>query len=102
MGVRAELWACFRTFVALVGGEVVGKGAAIQGANAAWLVGGSTRADMRGRGVYRALVRARWDTATERGTHALTVTAGRMSRPILERLDFMTVGWVDCVLDRFA
>ena len=95
-------WDVFRTFVALVDGEVVGTGAAIQGANAAWLVGGSTRADTRGRGVYRALVRARWDAAIMRDTHALTVTAGRMSRPILERLGFITVGWVDCVLDRFA
>ena len=95
-------WNVFRTFVAQVGGEVVGTGAAIQGANAAWLVGGSTRADMRGRGVYRALVRARWDAAVARDTHALTVTAGRMWRPTLERLGFMTVGWVDCVLDRFA
>jgi GNAT superfamily N-acetyltransferase len=97
-----QSWGVFRTFVAVVGGEVVGKGAAIHGANAAWLVGGSTRADMRGRGVYRALVRARWDAAVAHDTHALTVTAGRMSRPILERLGFVTVGWVDCLLDRVA
>jgi hypothetical protein len=57
---------------------------------------------MRGRGVYRALVRARWDAAVAHDTHALTVTAGRMSRPILERLGFVTVGWVDCLLDRVA
>ena len=97
-----QTWDVSRTFVALVSGEVVGKGASIQGTNAAWLTGGSTRADMRGRGVYRALVRARWDDAVLRDTQALTVTAGRMSRPILERLGFVTVGWVDCVLDRFA
>ena len=97
-----QSWGVFRTFVALVGGEVVGKGASIQGANAAWLVGGSTRADMRGRGVYRALVRARWDNAVLRDTQALTVSAGRMSRPILERLGFVTVGWVDCLLDLFG
>ena len=29
---------------------------------------GSVRAEMRGRGAYRALVRARWDAAVERGT----------------------------------
>jgi hypothetical protein len=97
-----QSWGVFRTFVALVGGEVVGKAASIQGANAALLVGGSTRADMRGRGVYRALVRARWDDAVVRETQALTVSAGRMSRPILERLGFMTVGWGDCLLDHFA
>jgi GNAT superfamily N-acetyltransferase len=97
-----QSWGVFRTFVALVGGEVVGKGASIQGTNAAFLVGGSTRADMRGRGVYRALVRARWDHAVVRGTQSLTVSAGRMSRPILERLGFVNVGWGDCLLDQFG
>ena len=49
-----------------------------------------------------ALVRARWDTAVERGTPALTVGAGSMSRPILERLGFSTVGWSDCLLDELS
>ncbi len=92
----------FRSFVALIEGEVVGAAAAIFGANAVYLSGGSTRADMRGRGVYRSLVRARWNAAVARGTPALTVGAGRMSRPILERLGFATVGWIDCLLDCFA
>lgn len=92
----------FRTFIVLSEGNVVGCGGAIFGANAAYLSGGSTRGDMRGRGVYRALVRARWDAAVERDTPALTVEAGQMSRPILERLGFVTVGWADCLLDRFG
>lgn len=92
----------YRSYVGLIGGEVVGAAAVIHGANTAFLAGGSTRADMRGRGVYRALVRARWDAAVARGTPALTVGAGRMSRPILDGLGFSTVGWVDCLLDRFA
>jgi len=91
-----------RSFLARIDGEVVGYGGATVGTNAVNLAGGATRADMRGRGVYRALVRARWDAAVERGTPALTVEAGRMSRPILERLGFTTVGWIDCLLDRFA
>jgi GNAT superfamily N-acetyltransferase len=91
----------YRSFVAVVGGEVVGNAGAIFGANAVYLSGGSTRLDMRGRGVYRALIRARWDAAVEAGTPALTVGAGRMSRPILERLGFTIVGWEDCLLDRF-
>jgi GNAT superfamily N-acetyltransferase len=45
----------------------------------------------RGRGVYRALLFARWDFAVDRGTPALTVQAGRMSRPICERLGFQFV-----------
>lgn len=91
-----------RSFVALVDDEVVGGASVIQGANAGFLSGGYTRSDMRGRGVYRALVRARWDAVVASGTPALTVSAGRMSRPILERLGFQTVGWLDCLLDDFG
>jgi GNAT superfamily N-acetyltransferase len=89
----------FSSFVALVDGEVCGGAASHYGANAAFLAGGYTRSDMRGRGVYRALVRARWDAAAARGLRALTVGAGAMSRPILERLGFEHVGWVDCLRD---
>jgi GNAT superfamily N-acetyltransferase len=89
----------FRTFVGLLDGEIVGTAAAIFGANAVYLVGGSTRSDARGRGVYRALVRARWDAAEARGTPALTVSAGRMSRPILEQLGFAHAGWIDVLRD---
>jgi hypothetical protein len=89
-----------RSFIAVIEAEVVGCGGAILGANAVYLSGGSTRADARGRGVYRSLVRARWDEAVARGTPALTVGAGAMSRPILERLGFTNVGWCDCLLDR--
>ena len=53
----------------------------------------------RGRGVYRSLVQARWDWAVELGTPALTVQAGRMSRPILERLGFEFVEPVRVYVD---
>jgi hypothetical protein len=86
-------------FVALVDGEVVGYGGARFGRAAVYLAGGGTRPDRRGLGAYRALVRARWDAAVERGTPILTVGAGPMSRPILERLGFSIVGWEDCLLD---
>jgi Acetyltransferase (GNAT) family len=87
------------TFVALVDGEVVAYGGARFGRSAVYLAGGGTRPEHRGRGAYGALVRARWDAAVERGTPLLTVGAGEMSRPILERLDFSIVGWEDCLLD---
>jgi Acetyltransferase (GNAT) domain len=90
-----------RTYVALLDGEVIGFAAAVFGANALYLAGGGTRADRRGRGAYRALVRARWETAVERGTPALTVGAGAMSGPILELLGFECVGRIDCLLDKF-
>ena len=88
-------------FVALVDGEVVAYGGARFGRTAVYLAGGGTRPEHRGRGAYRALVRARWDAAVERGTPILTVGAGEMSRPILERLGFSIVGWEDCLLDPF-
>jgi hypothetical protein len=40
--------------------------------------------------------------AVERGTPVLTVGAGEMSRPILERPGFSIVGWEDCLLDPLA
>jgi hypothetical protein len=48
------------------------------------------------------LVRARWDAAAGRGTPILTVGAGAMSRPILERLGFSIVGWRDSLIDELA
>lgn len=105
---QAEVWQWqqrfldFKTFVAFVDGEVAGYAGAVFGRNAAYMLGGSVRADLRGRGAYRALVRARWDAAVERGTPALTVSAGSMSAPILDRLGFVTVGWADVLSDRFS
>ncbi len=92
----------FQTFVALSAGEIIGGASAIFGTNAVYLAGGSVRESERGRGAYRSLVRARWDAAAERGTPALTVGAGAMSRPILERLGFVTVGTADVLRDTLA
>jgi ribosomal protein S18 acetylase RimI-like enzyme len=104
---QAELWEWqerlpdFKTFAAFIDGEIVGNASAIFGRNAVYMVGGSVRADARGRGAYRALVRARWDAAVARGTPALTVTAGAQSGPVLDRLGFTTLGWGDVLSDRF-
>jgi GNAT superfamily N-acetyltransferase len=70
--------------------------------SAAWLVlnrgtefaglwGGSTRAKWRGRGIYRALVARRAQLAGHHGVKYLQVDASGDSRPILERLGFVTV-----------
>jgi len=103
---RAEhLWAfrsdprSIETFVAVAGGGVVAFAGARYGRTAVYLAGGGTHPDHRGRGAYRALVRARWDAAVARGTPVMTVGAGAMSRPILERLGFSIVGWADNLLD---
>jgi GNAT superfamily N-acetyltransferase len=86
-------------FIALADGEVVGAAQMLAGRTAVFLMGGAVREESRGRGAYRALVRARWDAAVERGTPALTVGAGSMSAPVLEGLGFETVGWSDVLED---
>ena len=58
--------------------------------------------EARGHGVYRALIAKRWELAVERGTPALTVQAGRMSRPILERVGFQFVAPVKIYADAFT
>lgn len=66
------------------------------------LYGGATRPAARGRGAYRAVLRARWDEAVARGTPALFTQAGAMSRAILERLGFERVGHVHILLDELG
>jgi hypothetical protein len=57
-----------------------------------YLAGGSTAPWARGRGCYRALVRARWDDAVARGTPALVTEAlPDTSYPILKRVGFVDV-----------
>jgi hypothetical protein len=78
-------------FGAWLDGELVGAGAATPSSRGMLLWGGSVRADARGRGCYRALVRARWDEAVGRGTPALTVSANDKSSPALGKLGFEKV-----------
>jgi GNAT superfamily N-acetyltransferase len=80
-----------RLYGAWLDRRLVGGGRAIFSPRGALLSGGSTVPSARGRGVYRALVRARWDDAATRGTPALAVQAGAMSAPILSRLGFEKV-----------
>ncbi len=75
-------------FAAFLDGEIVGFGRAIHMKQAVALFGGSVLPHARGQGVYRALVRARWDHAVARGTPVLVVQAGAMSRPVLAGLGF--------------
>ena len=79
------------SFIARIGGRIVGVGRTFFGPRGALLAGGATHPDARGRGVYRALVHARWNEAVTRGTPALVVQAGAMSEPILKRLGFAEV-----------
>jgi hypothetical protein len=78
-------------FAAWIDGRMASVGRGVYTRAGCYLMGGSTAAWARGRGAYRAVVRARWDEAVRRGTPALVVGAGSMSRPILERLGFEQV-----------
>ncbi len=93
---REQLLAEFgRTSAVLFGawleGELAGAGAATPSSRGMLLWGGAVREDARGRGCYRALVRARWDDAVRRGTPALTVSANDRSGPPLRKLGFEQV-----------
>jgi hypothetical protein len=83
-------------------GELVSAGTAAPTEHGLLLYGGATLPRARGRGAYRALIRARWDDAVARGTPALITQGGSMSRPILERLGFERVGEVHVLVDELA
>ena len=80
------------TFLARVDGRPAGVGRSIYSDRGVFLVAGSVAEWARGRGLYRALVRARWDDAVARGTPALVTEAmPDTSYPILKRLGFVDV-----------
>lgn len=89
-----------QSFAAYLDGRMVGSARSAYVEDAVLLIGGAVLPDARGRGAYRALVRARWDDAVERGSPALIVHAGAMSRPILERVGFETVCKLEVLEDR--
>ena len=76
------------TFVALVDGKPAGSATGVFGEHGCLLVGGATAEWARGRGAYRALVRARWNETVRRGAPGLAVQAAPASEPILRRLGF--------------
>jgi len=81
---------CF--FLASIEGRPAGTALAVPADRGVFLIGGATAKWARGRGVYRALVHARWGYAVERGTPALVTHAKpNTSYPILRRLGFEEV-----------
>lgn len=79
-------------WVAVLDGRPVAYAGAIAGPQGLFLTGGVTLPEARGRGAYRALVRARWDEAVRRSTPSLVVHAEEASRRVLERIGFECVG----------
>ena len=104
--VRRERWKTYGlrgcTLVASVEGKVVGAAAAGYGPTALTLLAGAVLPKARGRGVYTAMVHARWRVAVERRTPALTITAGRMSRPICERMGFQYLEPISIFVDELT
>jgi GNAT superfamily N-acetyltransferase len=82
-------------------GEIVGAGTSAPTPHGLLLYGGATVPRARGRGAYRALLRARWDEAVARGTPTLITQGGSMSGPILERVGFRPIGHVHMLVDDF-
>lgn len=74
-------------------GQVVCSGRldVVPGTEFAGLWGGGTRADWRGRGIYRALVAARARAALDLGVVYLHSDCTPMSRPILERSGLLPI-----------
>jgi len=77
-----------RLYAAVIDGRAVGGARAVDMHGGVALMGGVVLPEARGRGVYRALVHARWLHAVERGTPCLVVQAGEQSAPILTGLGF--------------
>lgn len=80
------------SFLGSLAGRPAASAMSIPSARGGFLIGGATAPWARGRGLYRALVRARWDDAVTRGTPALVTQANPdTSYPILKRLGFEDV-----------
>lgn len=93
---RAWVW----QYIASIDGVPVGTARARFLKAGVNLNGAAVLPRARRRGVYLALVAARWREAIAQGTPALTVQAGAMSRPILEKLGFVTVAEITVLHDR--
>jgi predicted N-acetyltransferase YhbS len=83
-----------------IDGRIAGIGRAVDFDAGVALMGGAVLPELRGRGAYRALVRARWDHAVARGTPLLVVQAGAMSAPVLGRLGFVPHATLKLYVDR--
>jgi GNAT superfamily N-acetyltransferase len=82
-------------WLAYVDGMPVAWASAERASVGLYLAGGATAPEARGRGCYRALVRARWDEAVRLGIPGLAVQAQYgSSAPILRGLGFVEVATI--------
>jgi GNAT superfamily N-acetyltransferase len=91
--VRRQAAGLTDVFVAEAGGDVVSAAWAVykKSTDFTGLWGGSTLAEWRGNGIYKALVAIRAARAVELGYRYLQVDASDDSSPILQRLGFIPV-----------
>ena len=89
------------TYLAYLDGEPAATARGTFAAHGVVMNGGSTLTRARGRGIYRALVAARWDDAVARGTPYLTTVARPSSAPILARMGLVEVCRVRVLNDAF-
>jgi hypothetical protein len=83
------------TFLARVDGRPAGVGRSVYSDHGVFLIAGSVAEWARRRGVYSALVRARWDDAVARGTPCLVTDAlPTTSYPILKRFGFEDIATI--------
>jgi GNAT superfamily N-acetyltransferase len=87
------------THIAFLDGKPVGFGFAAAAGNGVLLGGSGVLEEARGRGVYRALIAARWQQAARLGHEGLIIHAGSMSKPVIERCGFETVCRIDVLED---
>ena len=104
LAAAPSLWAAqdgtwFFTHIAYLDGQPAGMGFSASSPAGVLLNGSGVRSSARGRGVYRALLAARWAHAAKVGRPGLVTHAGGMSRPILERCGFQTVCQLEFLLD---
>ncbi len=79
-------------FIASLDGRPAASALSLPSDRGVFLIAGAVAEWARGRGLYRALVRARWDDAVKRGTPALVTQANpETSYPILRSLGFEEV-----------
>jgi hypothetical protein len=89
------------TFLARVDGRAAGVGRSVYADMGVFLIAGSVAEWARRRGVYTALLRARWDDAVARGTPCLVTEAlPDTSYPILRRVGFEEVATIRRLEDR--
>jgi GNAT superfamily N-acetyltransferase len=87
-------------YLAYVDGEPVARATGSFSEHGVTLFGGAVLPEARGRGAYRALVRARWEDAVARRTPLAVTDAGSQSRPILARLGFRELCTIRALIDR--